>query len=121
MQVDRLKSQIQELKGQVDDEFKKKELERLYTQLENYRVTIEIFQDVIKAVEESTIGQDTHDMAWPLVEIVLKKQEDDNEYISALRDIPWLSKQFDSYYEDLKNDCLAKSSVRNEIMSYFQE
>lgn len=121
MQVDKLKSQIQVLKEQVDNEFKKKELARLYTQLDNYRVTVEIFQDVIKAVEESTMGQDDHDIAWPLVEVVLKKQEDENEYISALRDIPWLSEQFDIYYAGLKADCLTKSTVRNKIMSYFQK
>ncbi|WP_308769725.1 hypothetical protein [uncultured Bacteroides sp.] len=121
MQVNRLKSQIQILKEQVDNEFKKKELERLYTQLNNYRVTIEIFQDVIKAVEESIIGQDAHDIAWPLVEVILKRQEDENGYISALRDIPWLSEQFDLYYAALKADCLSKSAVRNKIMSYFQK
>lgn len=95
----------------------KDELSLLHWKLDNYGITIEIFQDVIKAVDKQLSGQSDHKQAWPLVNAVLNKLEKDDEYITAVKKIPWLSEQYDAYYKNLKKNCIAVNEVRNEIMN----
>lgn len=95
----------------------KKEVALLFLQLDDYKTTIVIFQNVIKAVEEQIAGQAGHKSAWPLVKAELERQEQQDEYITAIKKIPWLCKQYDLYYKALENNCVAQNSVRKLIMS----
>ena len=108
---------LKSLRDKTTDPTKKKELSLLYWQLDNYGVTIEIFQDVIKAVDEQILGLNAHKAAWPLVKAVLDKQEKDDEYITAIKKIPWLSKQYDAYYQSLERNCVGTNRVRDMIMN----
>lgn len=117
--VDGLAPQIENLWGRATDEQKAKELKLLYWQLNNYRETVQIFQDVIKEIEGIVIDTEMpdHKSAWPLVKEMLGKQKE-NGNIPALREIPWLSEQYDKYEEDLGKNCVKPSVVRNEIMGF---
>lgn len=84
-------------------------------QLDNYAITIEIFQDVIKAVNKEVQGQSAAG-AWYLAKAALDKQEKESEYISAIKDIPWLAKQYDKYYELLKEDASKPNEVGEAIL-----
>lgn len=113
---------LKNLRDKVSDPANKKELGLLYWQVDNYGVTVEIFQDVIKAVENqiaeaANSGITDHKSVLRLVNKVLKKQEEDNEYISAIKKNPCLSEQYAKYYNLLQNDCISKNSVRDMIMN----
>ncbi len=89
---------------------------KLYTQLNDYAITVEIFQDVIKAVNEAVQGQSAAG-AWPLAKATLDKQEKESEYISAIKDIPWLAKQYGDYYELLKKDASKPNKTGEAILN----
>lgn len=88
----------------------------LYWQLDNYAITIEIFQDVIRAVNEAVKGISGQAGAWPLVKAALEKQETESEYISAIKMIPWLAKQYDEYFKLLEKDSTRPNKVGEAIM-----
>lgn len=88
----------------------------LYWQLDNYAITIEIFQDVIRAVNEAVKGISGQAGAWPLVKAALEKQEIESEYISAIKMIPWLAKQYDKYFKLLEKDSTRPNKVGEAIM-----
>ena len=47
-------------------------------------------------------------------ELEMQEQEDGN--ITAIKEIPWLGKQYDIYYEALRNG-VVQNNIRNLIMS----
>lgn len=116
-QINSIAGSLNSLRDKVTDPTKKQELSLLYWQLDNYGVTVEIFQDVIKAVDEQILGMNAHKTAWPLVKAVLDKQEKDDEYITAIKKIPWLSEQFNLYYKYLEKNCVGTNKVHDTIMN----
>ncbi len=98
------------------DQTKEEELELLYRKLDDYGIIIEIFQDIIAAVDKEISGTSSSLSAWPLVKAVIKQNED-NGSIAAIKDIPWLAEQYESYYEALRKDCLGNNPARNLIKS----
>ena len=93
------------------------EVRKLAKQLSDYEVTVEIFRDVISAVDKQTEGMPSHKAAWPLVKATLDKQEKDNGYISAINAIPWLDEMYKKYYDSLSKNCLAKNGAADTIKS----
>ncbi|MGN0282455.1 MAG: hypothetical protein ACI4B3_09170 [Prevotella sp.] len=114
--INSIAAPLKNLRDKTTDPAKKQELSLLYWQLDNYGVTVEIFQDVIKAVDEQILGMNVHKAAWPLVKAVLDKQEKDDEYITAIKKIPWLSEQFNLYYKSLEKNCVGTNKVHDTIM-----
>lgn len=86
-------------------------------QLDNYAITIEIFQDVIKAVNKAVKDQKTAKAAWPLAKAALDNQEKESEYISAIQDIPWLAEQYAEYHKLLKKDASKPNEVGEMILN----
>lgn len=115
--VNKTASSVKNIRDKVTDPDKKKELALLYWQLDNYSVTVEIFQDIISAVDAQITFGLTHKQAWPLVNAVLEKTEKDDEYITAIKKIPWLAKQYKEYYKALEKNCVISNAVRETIMS----
>lgn len=116
-QVNAIAVPLKNLRDKTTAPIKKQELSLLYWQLDNYGVTVEIFQDVIKAVDEQILGMNAHKAAWPLVKAVLDKQEKDDEYITAIKKIPWLSEQFSLYYKSLEKNCVDSNKVHDMILN----
>lgn len=89
-------------------------------QLDNYAITIEIFQDVIKAVNEglqAMVGKlegKSVTGAGKAAEAILINQEKEYENISAIKMIPWLAKRYELYEEALLNGNITQA---NEIIS----
>ena len=108
---------LKNMRDKTTDPTKKQELSLLFWQLDNYGITVEIFQDVIKAVDEQILGMNAHKAAWPLAKAVLEKLEREDEYITAVKKIPWLSEQYDSYYKDLEKNCIGTNRVHDLIMN----
>lgn len=106
---------LKNLCGKTKDSARTKELSLLYWLLDNYGVTVEIFQDVIKSIDKQIDGQSSKKAALALVKATLDMQEKDQN-ISAIKKIPWLAEQYKEYYEDLQKDCLIKSDVHDRIM-----
>ena len=92
------------------------DVDKLYTQLNDYAITIEIFQDVIKAVNTQVQGQLAAG-AWPLAKAELEKQENEFEYIKAIKDIPWLATQYDEYYKLLEEDASKPNKIGETILN----
>lgn len=111
-QVKNMANSIKNLMSKTNDPEKKQELSLLYWQLDNYGITIEIFQDVINAVDKQIDVQAGHKAIWPLVKVVLEQQQDD---ITAVKKIPWLAKQYDLYQTELEKNCIAPNSVHDII------
>ncbi len=110
-------TRVKALVATVNDEQKKEEIRVILQKLDDYRITLKIFQKVIDAVEQQFTDQESHRAALPLAKSVIEKQEKDYEYISIIKDIPWLAKQWEEYYKCLSNDCLGANPVRDLIKS----
>lgn len=116
--IDTIAVLIKNLRDNAVDSDREKELSTLYWQLDNYGVTVEIFQNVISAVDERIANiKGGHNVIIPLVKAELKKQENDNGYITAIKEIPWLSEQYDAYVDALEKNSVAPNDVQNRIMS----
>lgn len=108
--------EVEALEAAVSDAGKKSELHELARRLNDYGITIEIFQDVIDAVDYEIKDQESHEAAWQLAKAQLKELEDGDQYISAIEKIPWLKERYEKYLERLERDCLGPNPVRDEIM-----
>lgn len=104
------------LRDGMPDGDNREDMTNLCWQLDNYAITIEIFQDVIKAVNEAVKGISGQAGAWPLVKAALEKQETESQYISAIKMIPWLAKQYDEYFKLLEKDSTGPNKVGESIM-----
>lgn len=114
--VEPLIAPIALLRDSTEAKFRE-ELDKLHRQLEDYRITVEIFQeDIIGKVNEAVKGQESANAAFPLAKAVLDVQEEESGYITAIRDIPWLSDQYDKYYKALEENCLGANPTAEEIL-----
>lgn len=104
--VEPLVSSMRALRDAETNAENKNDLTVLAQQLFDYWDTVEIFQDVIKAVSDVTSKNNDKKLAWPLVKAQLDTMEKEDEYISAICAIPWLKKQFEEYRKSLEEDCL---------------
>lgn len=115
--VNSLIAPMQALRDNMKDSINKKDVTNLYWQLNNYSITVEIFQEVIGEVNKVVKGQLSQAGAWPLANATLEKQEKESEYITAIQEIPWLAKQYTEYLEALKKDCTNPNPVGERIMN----
>ena len=115
--VQSISSSVKVVRDRTVDVVKKNELKALVKKLDDYGVTVEIFQDVINAVEKAIAGQDSHRAAWPLVVAAIDKQEKDSKYISAIKEIPWLENQYNAYYDAIQKNCLKSNPIRESILA----
>lgn len=104
------------LRDSIPEGNNRNDVAKLYTQLNDYAITIEIFQDVVKKVNEAVQGQSAAG-AWPLAKAALDKQETDFEYISAIKDIPWLATQYEEYYKLLEKDASKPNEIGEAILN----
>lgn len=120
-QIDTIAVLVKNLRDNAVDPDKERELSTLYWQLDNYGITVEIFQDVIKVVDDEIAkgkkDKGEHNVIGPLVMAVLRKQETDNGYLTAIKEIPWLSEQYDAYVNALKENSVGPNEVRDRIMN----
>ena len=100
---------------------KQEEMMQHFKNLDNYWVTVEIFQKLIRDVEKQTNGLDKHNAAAPLVTKVLAS-ETNVKRVAYFNDIPWLATQWAAYKKQLDTDCIkaATSEPRNAIMNLQQ-
>lgn len=115
--VQSIASSVKVIRDRIVDEVKKEELEAIIGKLDDYSITVKIFQDVIKSVDKAIEGQDRHRAAWPLVKAAIDKQEKDTESISAIKDIPWLENQYNAYYAAIEKNCLSSNPIREAILA----
>lgn len=115
-EVTSLVESLHTLRDNMPEGNNRDDVANLCWQLDNYAITIEIFQDVIRAVNEAVKGQSPVG-AWPLAKATLDKQEKESEYISAIKMIPWLAVQYDKYYELLKKDATKPNEVGEAILN----
>lgn len=94
-----------------------KEVKSLFWQLDNYAVTVEIFQDVIKEIQKVIKNETEHQFAWPLVQATLDKLEKESSFITALDEIPWLKEQSKTYRESLATNCVQPNAIADKIMA----
>lgn len=115
--VTSLISPIRTLRDNTKDDNYKEDVKTIFWQLNNYAITVEIFQEVIGEVNKAVENQSTHKAAWPLANATLEKQEKESEYITAIQQIPWLAKQYKEYLEALKKDCTKPNFAGETIMN----
>lgn len=115
-EVNSLIEPMRTLRDSIPEGDNRNDVDKLYTQLNDYAITIEIFQDVIKAVNTQVQGQSAAG-AWYLAEAELNKQEKESEYISAIKDIPWLAEQYEEYYKLLKEDASKPNKIGEAILN----
>ncbi len=114
--IEETAKKLKELAVKTKDQTRKEELEALCKTLNYYAPTIEIFQDVIKSIDEQIATASTHNAAWPLVEVTIEEKTKDDS-IAAIKDIPWLAEQYELYYKTLSENCLRDNPTRELIMS----
>lgn len=115
-EVNSLIEPMRTLRDSIPEGDNRDDVANLYWQLDNYAITIKIFQNVIKAVNEAVQGQSAVG-AWPLAKAALDKQEKEFEYISAIKDIPWLAEQYEEYYKLLKEDASKPNKIGEAILN----
>lgn len=110
--VNRLKKLIAEICKTTQLDQNKSDLKNLYNQLDDYKVTVEIFKEIIMSVDKRI----TTEKSKPEPNIIgltasivafLEKQEKDYKYISAINEIPYLSTLYADYESALKADCFS--------------
>lgn len=109
-------NKVKSLKGKASGS-KGSEINTLYQQLDDYKATIEVFRDLIDAVDKVIAGMPNHKAAWPMAKATIDKMEKDDEYVTYINAIPWLSKQYAEYYKQLSTNCTAKNKARDLIMN----
>ena len=82
----------------------KKDLDTLAKQLKYYKESVQIFQEVIMAVDDQVKTRSNHVAALPFVEMELEKQAE-YENIDAINEVPWLARQYKDYVAGLKKNC----------------
>lgn len=112
--VEQARKNLLKIDGKTGD--KGKEVKDLLYQLEDYNINLEIFQDLIKEVENLIKDKD-HGTAWVLVETKIKRMEKNDETVSCIRSVKWLAEMYDKYYKELQKNCTVKNKYRNIIMS----
>lgn len=98
------------------DAAKKEELSTLLRQLEDYKYNLQIFRDVIKIVDDKIANIDMHSAAWPIAKGMLDKQEQEDESITCIQQVPWLKTQYENYYKCLKENCKGPNESRDAIL-----
>ena len=117
-------SQVDAMRKATTHSGRKAELDALYQQLNDYGVTVGIFQDVIKAVDEIITKQNQvghlddyqKKAVASLIQKELERQEAEYEYITAIKAIPWLAAQYENYYQALMADFLTPNPTHDVIM-----
>ncbi len=89
-------------------------------QLESYAVAIEIFQNVIKAIDAVTHDGNSKRVYTAYISVKIDELEESGD-IPALKEIPWLGEQWNIYIKNLETDCFKekkreKGSIAKEIM-----
>lgn len=118
-----LVAQVDALRNKTTHAGRKTELDALYQQLNDYSVTVEIFQDVIKAIDgiitqQSQGGLDAFmkNAVKANIQKELDRQESEDKNITAIKAIPWLAAQYETYYQALMADFLAPNPTHDVIM-----
>ena len=118
-----LVTQVDALRNATTHAGRKAELDALYQQLNDYSVTVEIFQDVIKAIDgiitqQSQGGLDAFmkNAVKANIQKELDRQESEDKNITAIKAIPWLAAQYETYYRALMADFLAPNPTHDVIM-----
>ena len=118
-----LVAQVNALRNTMTHAGRKAELNVLYQQLNDYSATVKIFQNVIKAVDsiitqQSQGGLDTFmkNAVKANIQKELDRQESEDENISAIKAIPWLAAQYETYYQALMADFMAPNPTHDVIM-----
>lgn len=116
--VDSIRPPMKELRNRLSDGTpRRKEVASLFWLLDNYRETVQIFQELIGLVDECIRNQE--DNPGTLVEKKLEKLEKEDGYVSALQDFPWIKEQFEAYrnyyvnYEPGCGDNKARTLIMN--------
>jgi len=115
--VNSLIAPMRTLRDKTQDSKNKDDLKTICRQLNNYQATVQIFQELIIAINKELNGQTQKNGAFKLVKATIDKQEREDEAITAILDIPWLAKQYEAYYDDLQKNCLAKNRIAEKILS----
>lgn len=113
--VDQCAFEIKALESRQQIAVKKDELHKLVGRLERFGLDLGIFQEVIINLEKLIDGSDA-DLAWSLAERFLQQQEEDDA-IAAIEEIPWLKGQYELYYAALRENCFGPNPARDLIMS----
>lgn len=118
-----LVAQVDALRNKTTHAGRKTELDALYQQLNDYSVTVEIFQDVIKAIDgiitqQSQGGLDAFmkNAVKANIQKELDRQESEDKNITAIKAIPWLATQYETYYQALMADFMAPNPTHDVIM-----
>ena len=98
---------VKKVREQEKNTVRKKELSRLFAQLDDYQATVQIFQDLILELDKKK--------SFAEMQKEIKKQEDEDEVISSIQAIPWLKKQYEDYYRALGKG-QANNAARKVIM-----
>lgn len=106
-------AKVSSLLDKTDVEGKKKELEEVRKKLDDYAVTVQLFQDMVKSFKESgkAAPEDT-EYDYTMIEVLLKQQQDD-DIITAYNSIPWLKRKFEEYLK--KDDKEKKVTINEEV------
>lgn len=118
-----LVAQVDALRNTTTHSGRKAELDALYQQLNDYSATVKIFKKVITAVDgiisqQSQGGLDEFmkNAVKANLQKELDRQESEDENISAIKAIPWLAAQYETYYQALMADFLAPNPTHDVIM-----
>lgn len=118
-----LVAQVNTLRNTTPHAGRKAELDVLYQQLNDYSATVKIFQQVIKAVDNIITQQSQGGLDEFMKNAVkaniqkeLDRQESEDENISAIKAIPWLATQYETYHQALMTDFQAPNPTHDVIM-----
>lgn len=112
--VNQYLSDIKSLMDSTADATKKQELEEVHGQLTDYGKAAQLFKGLIKEIDNLTAEDLPQKALWAMIKATVNNHAAD---VNAIKAIPWLEDQYESYYESLKKDCKAFNAARNAIVN----
>lgn len=94
------------LENNANSKDKKSELHELNKKIFNYEVTVEMFQELNEEVKQSLKERKPKDpgFAWDRCVAPLLDEDENKEIVEAIKEIPFLEKQYSKYCENLKKE-----------------
>lgn len=118
--VSNLIQPIKDLKERERHPGRKEEVERLYVQLSDYKITVSYFQrDIIGEIDNmlKRFKQDgTHKKAWKQIKVFLD-EKDNGQVVTYMMEIPWIGEQYQKYIKQLETNPYGSNSARETVMN----
>ena len=112
--VKALVPELNDIRDKASNPDQRNELRKTYVTLDNYEYSVQIFQNLIREINSNISGLTSRNGALMLIFGIIDEKKDEIEQIKS---VPWLADEYELYYRNLEQDCLAPNAAAEEILA----